>query len=271
MLVYPVSDVHSNFYVVNEDFINYVFGEVLKEQQPVVVLFAGDIGERTLLINIAQKLISLKDNLQVVATLGNHEFYNADMDIVLNDFYDFQRILDEPRITVLDGTNKFIHKIDDVVFIGGTLWTNFNNMNPLMMNEAQREMNDYKCIYTQCYKRKINANRITNENGVHCKNIFKMLKKHAKSKTVVLTHHVPYLPEAIVEPIQYAYYTDCSKHFNELSTEELPNLWVHGHTHMSSDKTIQYTNGSVRFISNQVGYPRQLGCNGFSQYAIIEV
>lgn len=150
--------------------------------------------------------------------------------------------------------NNNVKVLDDVVFIGSCLWTDFNNSNPLAMYEASRRMNDYECI------RKINTNpygsspRLNPEDTVevHHKSvefIKFMLNEHRGKKCVVVTHHLP--SEMSVHPrfrtdiLNPAYYTELS-HLMYLE----PVIWHHGHTHNSCNYMIDKT----EVICNPLGY-----------------
>jgi len=77
----------------------------------------------------------------VVYIMGNHEHYDG-------DFAKSESILRAAleRYSNVHFLEKEIVKIDDVTFIGGTLWTDMNKEDPLTMFHVQRRMNDFRIV-----------------------------------------------------------------------------------------------------------------------------
>jgi hypothetical protein len=77
----------------------------------------------------------------VVYIMGNHEHYDG-------DFAKSESILRAAleRYSNVHFLEKEIVKIDDVTFIGGTLWTDMNKEDPLTMYHVQRRMNDFRIV-----------------------------------------------------------------------------------------------------------------------------
>ena len=77
----------------------------------------------------------------VIYVIGNHEHYNYDFP------YTFKKIKDElaqyENIYMLDRECKVI---DDVTFVGGTMWTDMNKRDPLTLHAISRMMNDFRCV-----------------------------------------------------------------------------------------------------------------------------
>jgi Icc-related predicted phosphoesterase len=150
-------------------------------------------------------------------------------------------------------------KIDGYEFIGGTLWTDFNDMDSFTMFNAERSMNDYRGVK--------NSNDTTS---------WKFLPKHALSdhgrmrgylqtcmdnykesgrtdnRIVVITHHAP--SPSSIHP---KYANDSLMNGNFYSNMDqfiLDNpqiqLWVHGHMHDPFD----YGIGGTRVVCNPRGY-----------------
>ena len=77
----------------------------------------------------------------VVYVAGNHEFYHG-------KFYaSIEHLAEEcskfPNVYFLERGYK---KIDNVAFIGGTLWTDCNKYDPLTMHALRDMMNDFRII-----------------------------------------------------------------------------------------------------------------------------
>lgn len=207
----------------------------------------------------------------VIYVMGNHEHYNGDFANTEKHLKDVLGYL--KNVYVLE---REIKVIDDVTFIGGTLWTDMNNGDSLTLYHMKAMMNDFRCVE--------NSNRVVNYktyeqiNGVDNreKPIFKTrtakfqpedaFEEHAKmkgyisqivegkpdQKFVVVGHHSPSKlsthPRYADDTVMNGGY---SSDMNEF-IEERPQikLWTHGHTHHPFD----YVIGETRIVCNPRGY-----------------
>jgi predicted phosphodiesterase len=82
-----------------------------------------------------------KEFKNVMYVMGNHEHYNG-------DFAKSDEILRNAlsRYNNIHFLEKTCVKIDDVTFIGGTLWTDMNKEDPTTMFHVQRRMNDFRIV-----------------------------------------------------------------------------------------------------------------------------
>ncbi len=222
------------------------FGEPeLTETNADVVILAGDI-------HLGIKGFDwAKDNFRnqrVIYILGNHEYYRGAI----------PKLTDKLKELSL-GTNVHILEnealtIEDVRFLGCTLWSDFrllNNLNVAVI-AAQEMMNDYKLIRLNPIYRKIQPSDTAIWHGKSRSWLEKELQKGKKEekKTVVITHHAPSIlsvPEQYKNDHLSAAFASEMEKFIE-KTE--PDLWIHGHLHTSSD----YLIGSTRVICNPRGY-----------------
>lgn len=169
-----------------------------------------------------------------------------------------------------------VRVIDDVTFIGGTLWTDMNNSDPLTLYHMTSMMNDFRVVE--------NSNRVVNYktyeqiNGVDNRErpIFKTrtakfspedaVEEHAKMKSyiqhivegkwdqkfVVVGHHAPSRmsthPRYVNETIMNGGYSSSLDEF--IMDHPQIRLWTHGHTHEDFD----YMIGSTRVVCNPRGY-----------------
>jgi predicted phosphodiesterase len=189
----------------------------------------------------------------VLYVTGNHEYYTrTPMD---KENARFRAWLDghHPHVKLLMDEGA---AIDGVNFFGGTMWTDFNGRDPRAMNTACREMNDYDLI------RNSDGSRFRPEDSIALHEQFaaKLLgwfAKHMTGPRVVVTHNAP-----VINPRTKYRNSPLWPAFNSLDMvkiieEQLPALWVYGHTHECDDQEI----GVTRMISNQLGYPD--GAGGF--------
>ena len=186
---------------------------------------------------------------EVVMVMGNHEHYG----------FNYQKTYAHiaanlpANVTLLENQT---HTIDDVVFVGATLWTDMNKTDPLTMYHMRSAMNDYKQV-TMFNEVKNVYHRLTPEKTVedHYKSkqfIAETVENKFDQKFVVVTHHAP--SKSSTKP---QYHDDTlmngaySSDLNEFILENPQiKLWTHGHTHDVFD----YMIGSTRVVCNPRGY-----------------
>lgn len=215
-----------------------------------VLVCAGDLLTKGVAPSIEWLANNIGASLPIIFVAGNHEFYGGS---VQEGFRDARELAGRyPNIHLLE--NNAVD-IDDVRFIGGTLWTDFRILGgdpQLAMTAAQSGMNDYRKIkFAKIPYRKfrpIHAYRKYMETRAF---IASELGKARGRKTVVVTHHAPSIrsipTEFRADPLSACYATD----LESLIIEKRPDLWVHGHVHNTND----YIIGESRVVSNPRGYP----------------
>jgi DNA repair exonuclease SbcCD nuclease subunit len=184
----------------------------------------------------------------VVVIAGNHEFYHgkwkASIQYLRDEYSKF------PNVYFLEQDFKVI---DDITFIGGTLWTDCNKGDPLTLNALSGIMNDFRVIRND-EKAYI---KLKPENTVdrHRQTVgyFKtVLADRKDSKVVVVGHHAPtfnsvhekYRNEQLMNG---GYASDLSEFI--LDNPQIV-LWTHGHMHDPCD----YMVGTTRVVCNPRGY-----------------
>ena len=252
-----VSDVHLEFadwYPCNPD-------------QADVLLLAGDIMLASDL-NGTYKSERFKEFLtnckreykDVIYIMGNHEHYNG-------DFATSHELLREAcDINSIDFLDKEVATINNVTFIGGTLWTDMNKEDPKTMNQISYLMNDFRIIqnsnkttsfkdtkgnFQQRYS-KFSPEDCVEDHKAFLKVIDDTITGNPTGTFVVVGHHAPskkstkpgYEKDLIVGG---AYSSDLDEFI--LSHPQI-KAWVHGHTHDKFD----YMIGSTRIVSNARGY-----------------
>lgn len=177
----------------------------------------------------------------IVYVLGNHEFYNGEIDEVKAGVRSLF-----PNIHLLDDE---IVRINGMKFIGSTLWTDVNNNNPVTSRIIRTNMNDFQVI-------KHGDERFTPEHSynIHKKSI-DFISKEVNEECIVVTHHSP-----SVLSVDEKYNRNCHDlqinhgYYTNLETFIMDNtkikLWIHGHMHNQSD----YEIGETRVVCNPLGY-----------------
>ena len=79
----------------------------------------------------------------VIYIMGNHEHYHGDFATSGNKL---KSLLESNMLSNVYLLDKECKKIDDVTFVGGTLWTDMNKEDSLTMFHVSRRMNDFRCV-----------------------------------------------------------------------------------------------------------------------------
>ena len=77
----------------------------------------------------------------VLYVAGNHEHYHGDFKYTLSELK--SKLSRYENLHVLD---KEVFNLDNVVFVGGTLWTDMNKEDPLTLHMIKTMMNDFRCV-----------------------------------------------------------------------------------------------------------------------------
>ena len=184
----------------------------------------------------------------VIYIAGNHEFYNGkwtqSLTTLSNECAKF------PNVYFLEAGSK---KIDDVTFIGGTLWTDMNKGDPLTLHAVRDMMNDFRVIKKDLegYTNLKPADTVVRHR--HMLGYIKtVVAERPDEKFVVVGHHSPSFQSAH-EMYKHdtlmngAYHSELSEFI--LDRPQI-KLWVHGHTHHPFD----YMIGDTRVVCNPRGY-----------------
>jgi predicted phosphodiesterase len=184
----------------------------------------------------------------VVYVMGNHEFYHgkfyASIDHMREEVAKFDNIY------LLENDTKVIN---DVVFVGATLWTNMNKHDPMTMHAVKDMMNDFRTIRNDRREYAAMSPRDVVLRHTHTLDYFRArLSEHKDKKCVVVGHHSPSF-KSVHESrrsqilMNGAYHSDLSEFI--LDHPQIA-LWTHGHTHHPFD----YVIGETRVVCNPRGY-----------------
>jgi len=208
----------------------------------------------TLYQKFFERLSDLYDHIIYVP--GNHEFYGG-------EYFDVRKVLEQnlkvfPKVHLL-WDDKFT--IDDVTFIGATLWTDMNRGDPLTKFEVGTRMNDYRTVR---YKVISNYSKFTPDVAarVHQLSLSYIkscvadeINRNPEQKIVVVTHHGP--THQSIAPAYIDHRLMNGGYVSELSEFiETSNIshWIHGHIHHIHN----YTVGNTTILCNPNGYPSEI-------------
>ncbi|WP_027330162.1 metallophosphoesterase [Marinimicrobium agarilyticum] len=216
-----------------------------------VIVLAGDIGVGKQSVQIALDLSVQFPSSHIVWIAGNHEFYNHNIDHQIEEYR--SACEGNKRVHFLENDSIVI---DSVKFVGCTLWTDFSVLgeSDRAMYVANRGINDFRLIRTR------KDDRFTPEDAAEkFKESTAYLKKELSNsepeQAVVITHFPPGLKTHNKKyPLDNmaAYF---QANVDYIINEYQPALWIYGHNHCSKD----IRNGVTRLVSNQLGYPSELG------------
>jgi predicted phosphohydrolase len=194
---------------------------------------------------------------QIVYVPGNHEYYGGSFD-------DFNAKMQD-KCAVYDNVhflNPGSVEIDDVLFVGATLWTNFGD-NPLSQSAAKRGINDFRVI------RDFDVNRCAQTYYQHFDFIKDQYEHRYDNKVVVVTHFLP-ARECIAprfrgpDLINDYFANDLGEYISTLSD----TTWLFGHTHDATDIVL----GDTRVVANPHGYYTAVNDGvGFDPYKTIVI
>ena len=212
-----------------------------------VVVLAGDIDVGVGAVAWAQAQFA---DSAVVYVLGNHEYYRQ---AVPRHLSKLKALAATSNVHVLENESL---AIGDVVFLGCTLWTDFELFGNAAIagHHATQRMSDYHKIRVHPGYRKL---RSIDTAGMHARSRFWLqeeLEKQRGVKTVVVTHHAPSkrsVPQRSGDDLISAAY---ASHLDPLVERSGARLWIHGHIHASQD----YLIGNTRVLCNPRGYPDEL-------------
>ena len=184
----------------------------------------------------------------VIYVMGNHEFYHGKW--IASIVHMREECARFPNIHFLEREMKVI---DDVTFLGGTLWTDVNRYDPLTLHALGDMMQDYSVIrndglgYT-----KLRPAHSAHRHHQTIDYFRLMLSENKDQKCVIVGHHAPAHKSVAEEYVRQntmngGYYSDLSDFI--LDHPQI-KLWTHGHMHNPSD----YLIGDTRVVCNPRGY-----------------
>lgn len=203
----------------------------------------------------------------VIYIMGNHEFYHGKFYAAID--YMREEVAKYPNIYLLEQDMKIIN---DVVFVGGTLWTDMNSRDPLTMHAMKDMMNDFRIIRNENRNyAPMSALDVAIRHDRTLSYIKLIVQAHKDKKCVVVGHHAPSF-KSVHE--QYADQTLMNGGYASDLSEFIMDhpqikLWTHGHMHQPFD----YVIGETRVVCNPRGYENDSYSenSGWNPHIIIEV
>ena len=184
----------------------------------------------------------------VVVIAGNHEFYHGNWKASIQYLRDEYSKFDNVYFLEQD-----LKVINDVTFIGATLWTDCNNGDPLTLHALSDMMNDFRIIRNDEHDYTKLRPAHTMYRHQQTLGYLKAVLPDLKDKQVVFVGH--HAPTSMSTHERYAgQYLMNGGYRSELGEFIMDHpqikLWTHGHTHDPFD----YMVGETRVVCNPRGY-----------------
>ena len=206
-----------------------------------VLVLAGDIASGSTNTMDVIKHFKSVGFPHIIYVPGNHEYYGTSVQ-------DFDSKMREKcaKLTGVHFLNGDTIILNNVRFIGASLWTNFND-NPISEHAARTMIADFKHIKgfkpsgaKDMYRRHLEYIKMQHENRAQYQ------------QSVIVTHFLP--AQVCISPRFRADYTGLNDYFaNRLDDwiyEMTDATWLFGHTHDTVDTVV----GTTRLVANPHGY-----------------
>ena len=259
MKLYVLSDLHVEFslFTPNPDAV----------RAADVIILAGDIYLGVRGVAWARKTFGDKP---IVYVAGNHEFYGHHWDKLLDQLRDEAQTHD---VHFLENDSV---TINDVRFLGATLWTDFQFFGLSRRSQAMREVEQCLIDYSEInadsaivgtqdgkkepvrWSRKLTAAHSLARHQASLAWLKSELLGASESviaaRTVVVSHHYPHKNSTTPLYANDLVTAGFGSHL-PIDTITQADLWIHGHTHYSFDYRLHNKDRSVRVVCNPRGYP----------------
>lgn len=190
----------------------------------------------------------------VIFIVGNHEHYHGDFAKTVPHFKDVLSYL--PNLHILE---KETFVLDDITFIGGTLWTDMNRRDNRTLHDISRMMNDFRCVDNSAktedhrgWPGRFTTVDAANDHDAMMAFIDQTIAANPAGKYVVVGHHAPSKlsthPRYQDQFIMNGGYSSSLDDF--IQDRPQIKLWTHGHTHEDFD----YMIAGCRILCNPRGY-----------------
>lgn len=199
----------------------------------------------------------------VIYVMGNHEYYGEALPRHL------EKLRERCRGTNVHLLENDAVEIQGVVFLGATLWTDFelSGNRPMAELTAVADMNDFQLIRISGSYRRLTPQYVR---GLHhaSKNwLREEIARRRGERIVVVTHHAPsersIAPRYAHDPLNPAF----ASRLDNFVEESGASYWIHGHMHNSSN----YMIGRTRVLCNPRGhYPHDVNAD-FLPSLVVEV
>ena len=227
MNIQVLSDLHLEFHT---DFGREFIVSYLSPEKVDLLIVAGDLGVGKSLVVGLNFLAEVYKKVPIVYVPGNHEYYNS-------SFLGTRELFDEleRRYKHLHILNNRAMNIDGQYFVGSTLW--FSESPDIQRLLPQLSDTTHIANFSK---------EVFFENEL-AKNF---LEWHVCPGAIVITHMMPSMRSVHKkykdDPLNALFVCEV----DDIIELQAPKLWVHGHTHTSTN----YMHGKTHVVCNPLGY-----------------
>jgi len=227
-----------------------------------VVVLAGDTDTG---IHGARWALETFRHIPIIYICGNHEYYGSKIARVPRQL---RELAGNANLLFLENDEWIL---DNVRFLGCTLWTDFclygRDKADAAMEEARMTMTDYRRIRLgpELGHRKLRPADTLLFHAQSVQFLQAKLEQKFPGRTVIVTHHSPTarsISENDTDLLNAAYCSDLEWMIEKYK----PDVWIHGHIHQKTDCMIETT----RIIANPRGYHPNI-VDGFQENLILEI
>lgn len=257
------------------------------DDHETVLILAGDID--SIKTDLHAYLMKMIRRFRFVFYVpGNHEYYMHTMKSVNSMLLDMNKTMSDCFHAFVDrASSKFV--LDDVLFCGGTLWTDLKGGDMEVIREVKQGLNDFRYIHIkgidseEIYKlrqlaphfeqyekkyhdametRRLNIMTTDHMMRLHQldkDNISRALKSSTERRKVVISHHIP-----------------CETHFSQGHACNMNNAFTHAYNCTDMDEVIRKADYWFCGHGHNVGVVKKHDCKiiancvGYSQREHLE-
>lgn len=222
-----------------------------------VLVLAGDIGAESD-IQLCVKFYSMFYGA-VIFVPGNHEYYGTEFNSQREKYLHMFDGIDNIHVLEKSGV-----MLDDVLFLGGTLWTDFHGDKQACMDPYlyMRRLADFRAIkfndLERGFPRLLWPEDMVREYQETVRYFNQTLQASSSlaRKKVVISHFPP--SQDCRDKSKYPFVDDIGKYFYPNVPEKVVGMadyWIYGHSH----DDIRLEKEGCKIVSNQIGYPNERG------------
>lgn len=224
-----------------------------------ITVLAGDIDTGCRGIEWAARTFP---NRPVLYVIGNHEYYGETVSTLRTDL---QRAAVGTNVHLLECEAV---ELERVRFLGCTLWTDFQLFGDVAGSTAQalQQLADFREIRVNGRSEKLKPTTTIRWHAQSLRWLKANISTARERTTVVVTHHAPSAQSIAARFKKNLASAGFASRLDPLIEQSDIALWIHGHTHATSD----YYLGRTRLICNPRG-PATKPVAGFRPDLVLEV
>jgi predicted phosphodiesterase len=237
------------------------FNLIFERKIADIIVLTGDIHNGVDALDFIKKL--LKANYIVIYVLGNGEFYNFEIDLVIEEWKHISKNM--KNFYFLESESIIVN---DIEFFGSCLWTSVGTKQQTE-DVSEEEKDKLSNIYKFKQTKNFNCDIMKNRHYEALSKLEILVKNSTAHKKVFLSHYLPSYrsidPKYLGSKLTNVFASEINSFFFEEDTGI--NYWFHGHTHAK----IKYKINKTNIICNPYGRKEDNNKNYDFNEGIIEL